>query len=145
MLRNFTTDESGAVYIWVAGSLFAVFGRAALVIDTGYLYVMRNQLQTAADSAALAGATVMADKSAMRQEARKYAQLNLPNTANALVDADIEAIAHIVQELPIELALGIALVQSADFWWFDALRPAPFVGKLSSGHRHSVQYIMCSR
>lgn len=48
--------EGGAVAVLVAIALLIIMGFAALAIDIGYLKVARNELQTAADAAALAGA-----------------------------------------------------------------------------------------
>lgn len=53
-LIDFAESESGAVYIWIAAGMFAFVGMAALAVDMSFAYVLRNNLQTAADSAALA-------------------------------------------------------------------------------------------
>lgn len=49
-------DQRGAVAITVAVLLTILLGFGALAIDVGYLFVVRNELQNAADAAALAGA-----------------------------------------------------------------------------------------
>ncbi|CAM2343135.1 pilus assembly protein TadG-related protein [Burkholderia vietnamiensis] len=49
-------NEKGAVAITVALLMTVLLGAAALAIDVGYLFVVRNELQNAADAAALAGA-----------------------------------------------------------------------------------------
>ncbi|WP_230962821.1 pilus assembly protein TadG-related protein [Burkholderia cepacia] len=48
--------QKGAVAITVAFLLSILLGFAALALDVGYLFVVRNELQNAADAAALAGA-----------------------------------------------------------------------------------------
>ncbi|WP_230944444.1 pilus assembly protein TadG-related protein [Burkholderia territorii] len=48
--------QKGAVAITVAFMMSILLGFAALAIDVGYLFVVRNELQNAADAAALAGA-----------------------------------------------------------------------------------------
>lgn len=48
--------QRGAALILTAVALAALLGFAALAVDIGYLYVVRNQLQNAADAAALSGA-----------------------------------------------------------------------------------------
>ncbi|WP_175810910.1 pilus assembly protein TadG-related protein [Burkholderia cepacia] len=48
--------QKGAVAITVAVLMLILLGFAALAIDVGYLFVVRNELQNAADAAALAGA-----------------------------------------------------------------------------------------
>jgi hypothetical protein len=47
--------ERGAVLIWVAGSLVALLGAAALGTDLGWLLLSTNRVQKATDAAALAG------------------------------------------------------------------------------------------
>ena len=49
-------DEQGVSAVIVAICLFALVGFVALAIDVGHLYVVRNELQNAADAGALAGA-----------------------------------------------------------------------------------------
>lgn len=51
--------ERGAVLVLVALLMLVFVGIAALVIDLGHLYVVRNELQNAADSGALAGALAL--------------------------------------------------------------------------------------
>lgn len=48
--------ENGAVLVFVALLLIVFVGIAALALDIGHLYVVRNELQNAADAGALAGA-----------------------------------------------------------------------------------------
>ena len=48
--------QRGAVMILFGASLFVLFGFMALVVDLGRTYVVRTELQNAADAAALAGA-----------------------------------------------------------------------------------------
>ncbi|KDB05819.1 Protein of unknown function DUF2134, membrane [Burkholderia sp. lig30] len=47
--------QKGAVAVTVAVALTMLLGVAAVAIDLGYLYIVRNELQNAADAAALAG------------------------------------------------------------------------------------------
>jgi hypothetical protein len=49
-------QQRGIIMPLAAISLLSMLGIAALAIDVGYLFVVRNELQNAADSAALAGA-----------------------------------------------------------------------------------------
>ena len=49
-------SQSGAAAILVAFLMIVFLGIAALALDIGYLYVVRTELQNAADAAALAGA-----------------------------------------------------------------------------------------
>ncbi|RZI43998.1 hypothetical protein EGT07_00780 [Herbaspirillum sp. HC18] len=50
------TRSRGAITLMLAMSLFVLFGFMALAIDLGRTYVVRTELQNAADAAALAGA-----------------------------------------------------------------------------------------
>jgi len=51
--------QRGATAVVVAVSLLVLIGFAALAIDLGYLYVVKNELQNAADAGALAGAKAL--------------------------------------------------------------------------------------
>lgn len=52
-------DNSGGVAIIVGISMIVLMGFAALAIDLSHLFVVKNELQNAADAAALAGARVL--------------------------------------------------------------------------------------
>ena len=83
LFRRFAKDRSGAVYIWVGGTILGILGLAGLAIDTGYLYVLRNKAQITADAAALAGVRTRAGPlSAPRNVAQQYAELNMPQVFN---------------------------------------------------------------
>ncbi len=88
-LHALWADCQGTVAIWFAGGLVAVLGMSSMAVDMSYFYVTRNNLQTAADAAALAGAMVMSNPTEMRKEAKKYAQMNVSGDAKVLADADI--------------------------------------------------------
>ena len=49
-------NQHGAVLVFVALLLIVLLGIAALAVDIGYVAITRNELQNAADAAALAGA-----------------------------------------------------------------------------------------
>ena len=51
-----STGERGVAVIYVAILLVVLLGVTALAVDVGYMMVVRNQLQNAADAAALAAA-----------------------------------------------------------------------------------------
>jgi len=53
---KFLADQQGAAAIMVALMMVAFIGFTALAVDVGHLYVVRNELQNAADAGALAGA-----------------------------------------------------------------------------------------
>lgn len=56
IIQSNLKDQTGAVAIMVALLLIVFIGFAALAIDLGHLYVVRNEIQNAADAGALAGA-----------------------------------------------------------------------------------------
>ena len=56
MIGKLRKNESGAIAVIVAFLITALIGLTAIVVDVGYLYEVRRQLQSAADAAALAGA-----------------------------------------------------------------------------------------
>lgn len=57
--KQILTGRRGSVAIIVGLSMFVLLGFAAFAIDFGYSYVVTNELQNAADAAALAGASVL--------------------------------------------------------------------------------------
>ena len=87
---SFRDDCRGAVYIWTAFGIIGMLGFGGLAIDMSYFYVARNQLQTSADSAALAAAMRMSNTTEMKAEAKKYAQMNVAGDNQILADADIQ-------------------------------------------------------
>jgi hypothetical protein len=52
-------NQRGVTAAVIAVMLFVLLGLAALAVDLGHLYVVRNELQNAADAGALAGARVL--------------------------------------------------------------------------------------
>jgi Flp pilus assembly protein TadG len=87
---SFRDDCRGAVYIWTAFGIIGMLGFGGLAIDMSYFYAMRGQLQTSADSAALAGAMRMSNATEMKAEAKKYAKLNVSGDTQIIADADIQ-------------------------------------------------------
>jgi len=65
-LRIPSTHRRGAVAVFTLVMLVALIGFAALTVDVGAMYNTRADLQTAADAAALAGATVYASDAMMK-------------------------------------------------------------------------------
>ncbi len=72
-------DDSGAVAVTVAIFVIAFVALSAIVVDVGYMYDTRRQLQAIAESAALAGCQELIatqDAGAADSVARAYANLN---------------------------------------------------------------------
>ena len=71
------TRRRGAVIVLSAILMVVIFGMAALAIDTGYMFVVRAELQTAADAGALAAGNSMHLKAGqIKAKAREYAMLH---------------------------------------------------------------------
>ena len=68
------TNELGVSIVIVAISLFLFLGVAALAIDISHLYLVRNELQNAADAGALAGARVLFDEDVNINASEAYAK-----------------------------------------------------------------------
>ncbi len=68
-------DERGVVAVIAALMLTALVGMAALVVDLGWLYVVRSELQNGADAGALAGVVelVLSDQTYAQTMAVTYA------------------------------------------------------------------------
>lgn len=82
---KYLNSEGGAVTIVVAFVIFSLLAVTALVIDIGLLYQERRQLQTAADSATLAGAVDLAEGRST-EEAQVTAEQYVLENANVVPD-----------------------------------------------------------
>ena len=79
-LKKLFCNESGQSMVLLTLMLFSLLGIGALVVDIGYKIYQRDQLQNAADSAALAGAmliTELADDNEVKIKTIEYANSNL--------------------------------------------------------------------
>ena len=90
-IRALLRDERGSTITMFAVFLMACVGFAAIAIDGGYLYSLKNKLQTTADAAALAAVTQLPDENAVRTTALEYAAKNMPASEHGgvLDDDDI--------------------------------------------------------
>jgi Flp pilus assembly protein TadG len=82
----------GAVAVFTAFMMVFIMGMVAFAIDLGYIAVVRNRLQVAADAAALAGAANIGDNTKAVQAAKNVAALNVagsPTDMVSLADSDI--------------------------------------------------------
>jgi Flp pilus assembly protein TadG len=98
-LLRLVREHKGATVVFVAIAMVMFLGFAALAVDLGYLYVVRGELQNAADSGALAGAQVLYDNNGTavnadaNQKALEFVQNNYSEQAQATVadfDRDIQ-------------------------------------------------------
>jgi Flp pilus assembly protein TadG len=88
-------NSRGIAVVYLALLLFALVGFAALSIDVGYFYVVKGQLQNAADAAALAGGSGLkgglgvnpySNETTARIRARYFAQQNNAEGTPVLLD-----------------------------------------------------------
>jgi Putative Flp pilus-assembly TadE/G-like len=63
-------------------ALIALLGTAALVMDVGFAWYAKRQVQASADAAALAGAQALPDVATATSLANQYASLNTPDNLN---------------------------------------------------------------
>jgi hypothetical protein len=84
-------SQRGVVLVLVALLLVVLIGFVSLAVDVGYLLVKRNELQNAADAAALAGAALLPDSIAAGNRAIELAEANMSveENGNVLAEEDI--------------------------------------------------------
>jgi len=73
-------QEKGSVLVLMAGLIIVLTGFAVLAIDVGRIYLVRNEMQNAADSAALAGANCL-DRQSLGGSTTECTSINA-NTLN---------------------------------------------------------------
>ncbi len=87
--------QRGVVLVWAALLMVALLGCVALVVDIGYLYLTRAQLQNAADAGALAAMAAIRDgntKSEAQQEAVFVAESNDAAAARVKLSPDSDVV-----------------------------------------------------
>ena len=92
-IRAFRRDQRGGTMVFMAIGLFASAGMAALAVDMGYFYLLKVQLQTAADVSALAAARQLPDEDAARTAAVAYAVMNMPTNEHGSILATTDVVA----------------------------------------------------
>jgi len=84
-------NQKGLALVYTAILMLVFCAFLGLAIDVGYMYVTRGQLQNAADSAALAGASRLsgfANQTGARNEAVRFASKNLAATKDVEISSD---------------------------------------------------------
>lgn len=91
ILRRLARDRRGGIAVLAALSAPVLAGFAALAVDVGNAYMVRTELQSTADAAALAAAAKLPSTAAALAEARTIAAENLPAAkhGNVLADGDL--------------------------------------------------------
>jgi Flp pilus assembly protein TadG len=90
-----TPQRRGALMALMPAVIVLLCMVVGFSFDMGYLYLVKSDLQSASDSAALAAAFKMSEKNApevgqVANQAILYAELNEPNYGKVLVAGDIE-------------------------------------------------------
>ena len=75
MIR-FRHRSSGQILVLTSLMMIAIIGFAALAVDIGFLYTSRRRMQTAADAAAITGATALRDGQSVNSAAKTGSSLN---------------------------------------------------------------------
>ena len=92
-LRACLVDQRGSSLVINAVALISLLGVAALAVDMGYGYSLKNKLQSAGDAAALAAADALPDGAQAQALALEYAVKNLDAATHgqALNSSDVES------------------------------------------------------
>jgi Flp pilus assembly protein TadG len=77
-MRQRSQSERGQAFALMVISLIALLGTAAIVMDVGFAWYAKRQVQAQADAAALAGAQELPDKTAALARAIEYSNKNMP-------------------------------------------------------------------
>ena len=89
--RSLMPDEGGAAALLFALALPVVLGFGALVVDIGNARLVRGQMQSAADAAALAASQILTDKTTATARAVTYATNNVPPSYGDVAEpSDVE-------------------------------------------------------
>jgi Putative Flp pilus-assembly TadE/G-like len=81
-MRHRARDERGQAFALMVIALIALLGTGAIVMDVGFAWYAKRQVQASADAAALAGAQELPDVAAATSRANQYAGLNTPDNLN---------------------------------------------------------------
>ncbi len=90
--RRFAQAREGGIALMTALTVPVLLGFAALAVDMGYAYWVRNELQVTASAAALAGASQLPDRDSVVERAQEYAGRNMAAASHGVVlrEPDIE-------------------------------------------------------
>ena len=85
--RRFLRDAGGSTVVVFALTIPLIIGAAAYAVDLGYYKLVRNQLQSAADAAALGATSLVSDEDAAIAMALELAEMNVPEGFGTVVTA----------------------------------------------------------
>lgn len=114
MKTRIIKNEKGFSLVFLALSIVVLFGFAALAIDVGHLYNVKNQLQVSADAAALAGAALLSGDNLTQSAARAEAQaIASQNRADVAYDNSVPGVNE-GEQIPVSLDANTANVVAGD-------------------------------
>ena len=85
-MRQRSRSERGQAFALMVVALIALLGTAAIVMDVGFAWYAKRQVQASADAAALAGAQELPDVTKARAAAVQYFNLNKPANLTSVDD-----------------------------------------------------------
>ena len=93
--RRQTSKRRGSILALMPAVIVMLCMVVGFSFDTGYLYLVKSDMQSAADSSALAAAFKLSEKNGaevglVREQAILYAELNEPDFGDVLVKGDVE-------------------------------------------------------
>ncbi len=88
--RRVWRDRRGGVAALAGFGLAAIIGVAAIAVDLSYAYMIKNWLQTTADTAAIVASGALPDADAARARALEYADKNMPSVDHGTVVANTD-------------------------------------------------------
>ena len=79
-----------AAFLTTVAAMPVMLGVTALAVDAGYMYVIRGDLQNAADAAAMAACTSLTDESNLRFLAERFSRINHAGLGATLDPSDVQ-------------------------------------------------------
>ncbi len=150
MAKCILKNNKGVSLVLIALSIVVLLGFAALAIDVGHLYNVKNELQAAADFAAIAGAKRLIGDGTLqttaREEAQRIAARNYADVAGAPVPAYEESPgANPGQRIPIALQPNVDNAADGDIvvghWSGKAFFPAPPGGFINASSINAIKVV----
>jgi len=140
-LSEILNNQRGVSAVIIGICLFMLVGFIALAIDVGHLYVVRNELQNAADAGALAGARhlYVEDTFAINENANQFGQQAA--IANIGDNKNVEVIFDPATPQEGDVQRGHWSFNSRKFTRWDDLIPPPIWGKRADELDAMVEFV----
>ena len=95
-MKHDLKSEQGQVLGLVTVALVAMLAMSALIMDVGFAWYAKRQLQASVDAAALAGAQAFPDNAQATQLAKDYLTKNNPTSGGITINAPNIAIGYLL-------------------------------------------------